>query len=98
MTGGPGEGGTPYLMYGSKKPAMSTPGEKYPVTGGSSLKWLCQHGGLCISSNAVKFDAMHIRAWTRNGKSEMTARLEWWFWETGIVPINFGTKYRRAKW
>jgi hypothetical protein len=56
MTGDPDKGGGLYLRDGSKEPAMSTPGEKYPVTGGSSLKWLCQHGGLCISSDAVKFD------------------------------------------
>jgi hypothetical protein len=49
MTGDPAEGGNPYGV-------MSTVGETYPVTGGSSLKWLCQHGGLCISTEAVKFD------------------------------------------
>jgi hypothetical protein len=50
MTGSPDEDLSPYGE------AMSTVGEHYPVTGASTLKFLCQHGGLCISTDAVRFD------------------------------------------
>jgi hypothetical protein len=50
-----GPDGTPYDM-GDGKIAMSTPGEKYLVTGTNDLKFLCKHGGLCIPTSAVKFD------------------------------------------
>jgi hypothetical protein len=50
MTGNPDEDLSPYGE------AMSTVGEHYPVTGAATLKWLCQHGGLCISTDAVRFD------------------------------------------
>jgi hypothetical protein len=50
MTGSPDEDLSPYGE------TMSMVGEHYPVTGASTLKWLCQHGGFCVSTDAVRFD------------------------------------------
>jgi len=59
-------------MYGSEEHAMSTPGEKYAVTGGRPSQmalsaWWALH---FIGCSQIRW-TMHFHAGTRMGKSEM---------------------------